>query len=97
MKVRLKSKLMPYWHVQGVQTGKIYDVFEITSHSYRTHKELVYYNPVTKKYISRDVGSGDGKGAHNGGVWKMANSIKDLGRKETRLGTFDANFNKIGD
>lgn len=61
------------------------------------HKEMVYYNPVTKKYISRDVGSGDGKGAHNGGVWKMANSIKDLGRKETRLGTFDANFNKIGD
>lgn len=40
-----------------------------------------------QKNISRDVGSGDGKGAHNGGVWKMANSIKDLGRKEMPLFT----------
>lgn len=29
------------------------------------------------------------------GKWLIL--IKDLGRKETRLGTFDANFNKIGD
>ena len=60
------------------------------------HGEAVYYNPKTKTYISRDVGSGDGNGAHNGGVWKQAESIADLGRKETRLGTFDANLNKIG-
>jgi len=42
-------------------------------------------------YITRDL---DG---HNGGAWKMAKSVKALGSKETRMGTFDANLNLIGD
>lgn len=42
-------------------------------------------------YITRDV---DG---HNGGAWKMAKSVKDLARKETRSGTYDANLKRIGD
>lgn len=62
----------------------------------RIHNEIVYYNSKTKKYITRDVGS-DGKGSHNSGVWKMANSIDELGNKNTRLSTYDANFKKIGD
>ncbi|MGR6739146.1 hemagglutinin repeat-containing protein, partial [Pseudomonas chlororaphis] len=44
-----------------------------------------------KRYITRDL---DG---HNGGAWKMADSVKALGSKETRLGTFDVNLNRIGD
>jgi len=44
-----------------------------------------------KRFITRDV---DG---HNGGAWKMADSVKNLGKKETRLGTFDSNLNRIGD
>ncbi len=44
-----------------------------------------------KEFITRDV---DG---HNGGAWKKANSVKDLGKKETRSGTYDANLNRIGD
>lgn len=50
--------------------------------------------PVFKKgntYITPDV---DG---HNGGVWKAAGSVKDLGSKSTRWGTYDINLNKIGD
>ncbi|TBY50167.1 hemagglutinin repeat-containing protein [Rhizobium leguminosarum] len=50
--------------------------------------------PVFKKgnlYITRDL---DG---HNGGAWKMATSIKNLGSKATRLGTYDTNLNRIGD
>lgn len=43
------------------------------------------------KYITRDVDS------HIGGVWKMADSIKNLASKKTRLGTFDIDLNKIGD
>ena len=58
--------------------------------------EAIFYNKKKNLYISRDVGSGDGKGAHNGGVWKMAKSIKGLGSKKTRLGTFDSALNKIG-
>ena len=38
---------------------------------------------VGKKYVSWDTGG------HNGGVWKMANTIDDLRSKTTRLGTYD--------
>jgi uncharacterized protein RhaS with RHS repeats len=43
------------------------------------------------RFITRDM---DG---HNGGAWKMADSVKNLGSKETRTGTFDINLNRIGD
>ncbi|WP_263771806.1 hemagglutinin repeat-containing protein [Propionivibrio soli] len=42
-------------------------------------------------FITRDL---DG---HNGGAWKMADSVKNLGSKETRAGTYDVNLNRIGD
>jgi hypothetical protein len=34
---------------------------------------------------------------HNGGFWKMADSVKSLEHKATRLGTYDKNLNRIGD
>lgn len=50
------------------------------------------------KYISPDVGSGVSRGgAHAGGSWKGANSVSDLASKETRLGTFDRELNKVAD
>ena len=49
-----------------------------------SHGQAVFYNPKTKTYITRDV---DG---HNGGVWKM------FDKKGNRLGTYDANLNRIG-
>lgn len=50
--------------------------------------------PIYKKgreYISPD------KDGHNGGIWKKANSIKELNRKDTRKGTYDENLKRIGD
>jgi hypothetical protein len=44
-----------------------------------------------KDFITRDL---DG---HNGGAWKMADSVKNLGSKDTRAGTFDVDLNRIGD
>lgn len=44
-----------------------------------------------KEYITRDL---DG---HNGGAWKMAESVEALGSRKTRSGTYDANLNRIGD
>lgn len=35
--------------------------------------------------------------AHSGGTWKGASSIKNLGKKSTRSGTYDAELNRIGD
>ncbi|WP_354675754.1 toxin C-terminal domain-containing protein [Pseudomonas syringae USA007] len=42
-------------------------------------------------FITRDL---DG---HNGGAWKMAGSVKALGSRDTRAGTFDVNLKRIGD
>lgn len=43
-------------------------------------------------YISRDID------CHNGGAWKRANSVANLGSKTTRLGTYNANLTvRVGD
>ena len=59
------------------------------------HDQAVYYNKKTRQYISRDVGSGR-NGSHNGGVWKIASSVKDLGSKISRTATVDANLKEVG-
>lgn len=46
------------------------------------HGQFVYKKG--NRYITPDV---DG---HNGGVWKMTDSIKNLGSRSTRMGTYDA-------
>jgi hypothetical protein len=60
--------------------------------NFRVRGQPVFTNG--KTFISQDIGSGDG--SHNGGTWKIANSVDDLGRKSTRLATTDALLNKIG-
>lgn len=55
----------------------------------RSHGQPVYKKG--RKYITPDVDS------HNGGSWKMADSVKNLGSKQRRMGTYDADLNKIGD
>ncbi|UBD67104.1 toxin C-terminal domain-containing protein [Bacteroides salyersiae] len=37
------------------------------------------------------------KDGHNGGIWKKADSVKDLNDRVTRNGTYDKNLNRIGD
>ena len=59
--------------------------------------EPIYYNKKTKTYISQDIGSGDGSGPHNGGVWKQAKTPEGINSKKTRMGTYDKNLNRIGD
>ena len=55
------------------------------------------YNKKTKTYISQDVGSQNGMGSHNGGVWKMAKTPEGLSSKEKRMGTYDADLNRVCD
>ena len=59
------------------------------------NKEPIYYNSDDKTYISQDIGSGDGSGPHNGGVWKMAKDPKKINIKSQRMGTYDENLNRI--
>ena len=50
--------------------------------------------PVYKKgnqYITPD------RKAHNGGFWKMADSVKNLSDRTKRMGTYDRFLNRIGD
>jgi hypothetical protein len=43
-----------------------------------------------KNFIVQDIDS------HSGGLWKMADTIKALGSKTTRTGTYDFDLNYIG-
>lgn len=62
---------------------------------YKKIKETVHGQAIYKKgdsYITRDV---DG---HNGGAWKEASSVKSLGSKDNRNGTFSSDMNtRVGD
>jgi hypothetical protein len=77
-------------------------VFKTTAEATKVAKELGFTRvnetidgqAVYKKgnfYITRDATG------HNGGAWKGATSIKDLGSKTTRSGTYDKYLNPIGD
>ena len=61
--------------------------FEKTN--YRSHNQPVFKKG--NRYITPDVD------CHNGGVWKMADSVENLAKKQTRMGTYDINLNRIGD
>lgn len=56
-----------------------------------SHGQPVYKHPKKNLYISPDV---DGHNVSNG--WKMADSVKNLGSKSTRMGTYDADLKRIG-
>ena len=60
----------------------------------RSHGQSIFYNskaPKNMRYITPDV---DG---HNGGFWKAADNVKNLGSRKTRTGTFDIDLNRMGD
>ena len=57
--------------------------------NFRSHGQKVFKKG--NRYITRDADS------HNGGAWKMADSVKNLGSRKTRIGTFSRNLTKIGD
>ncbi|SFX09992.1 intein C-terminal splicing region/intein N-terminal splicing region/RHS repeat-associated core domain-containing protein [Thermoactinomyces sp. DSM 45891] len=59
--------------------------------NFQSHGQPVFKHKKKNLYITPDVDS------HNGGAWKMADSVRNLGSKKTRMGTFDEDLNKIGD
>lgn len=66
-----------------------YTVTNYTSHGAKVYK--AGKKAKGPEYITVD------KDGHNGGVWKGASSVKNLGKKSTRSGTYDAELNRIGD
>ncbi|WP_156956588.1 toxin C-terminal domain-containing protein [Stenoxybacter acetivorans] len=74
----------------NAEAAKAADAMGYTKIKETVHGQTIFYDG--KQYITRDID------AHNGGVWKMAYSVKDLGSKSTRRGTFNADLSKqIGD
>ncbi|GGL46782.1 toxin C-terminal domain-containing protein [Nocardia jinanensis] len=57
----------------------------------RSHGCIIFKHKKKDLYITQDV---DG---HNGGRWKMADAAAKLGKKETRMGTYDEHLNRVGD
>jgi len=50
------------------------------------------------RYITRDIPSRTTGTTHNGGVRKVGNSLRDLGSRETREGTWNRDLTgRIGD
>ena len=59
----------------------------------QSHGQAIFTNkkaPRELRYITPDLDS------HNGGYWKAASSIKNLGSKTTRSGTYDMFLRRIG-
>jgi len=60
-----------------------------TKTNYESSGEAVFKKG--NRYITLD------KKSHNGGIWKMADSVKNLGSKPTRMGTYDKDLKWIGE
>ena len=71
------------------ETAKIAEELGFRKTNYQSHGQTVFQK--LNRFISRDMD------VHNGGFWKMADSVKNLARKQTRLGTYDKFLNRIGD
>lgn len=71
------------------KTAKLAKKMGFKKSNYRSHGQTVFQRG--NRFITRDVDS------HNGGFWKMADSVENLARKQTRLGTYDQFLNRIGD
>lgn len=55
------------------------------------------YSSGQKVYTNGDIYISPDTDSHNGGAWKAAKSLKEIMNRETRLGTYDENFKRIGD
>lgn len=85
----------PVKHINTVKKFTQHEVSEIAKRlNFKKTNYFSHGQPIFKRgglYISYDID------CHNGGIWKMANSIENLKSKRTRMGTYDINLNRIGD
>ena len=58
-----------------------------------SHGNAIFVNPNAPRALRYITADADG---HNGGVWKAADSIANLGSKATRSGTYDEFLRWIG-
>ncbi len=73
--------------------GRAASVLGYKKTNYFSQKRPIYYNSNTSKDIGYIVFD---QTSHNGGFWKAASSVENLGSDITRTGTFDIYLNYIG-
>ncbi|MCM3005799.1 DNRLRE domain-containing protein [Priestia koreensis] len=92
----LGKKVRSYFNSQKItssEADKIAKKKGYKSTNYKSHGARVYENkkaPRKLRYISRDTEG------HIGGAFKGADTIKNLGSKSTRSGTYNKNLKRIG-
>jgi hypothetical protein len=59
--------------------------------------QKIYFNKKDKIYITPDSDMHRYMEGSDYGNWKAAKSIEDIGSKDTRMGTYDVEFNRIDD
>jgi hypothetical protein len=65
--------------------------YRATNYTSKGAKVYVRSKGKGPKYIVRD------RDGHSGGAWKGASSVRNLGSKNTRSGTYNAELKRIGD
>ena len=65
------------------------DILGFTRTNFRSHDQEIFVKDGV--YITLDAES------HNGSVWKMATSVDNLKRKNTRIGSYDKDLIKVAD
>lgn len=85
-----KPKTVKY--ATNAEAKKAAEKLGYTKVSGELHGNSIFKHNKKNLYISAD------KDNHIvGGTWKMASSIKNLGSKKTRMGTYDHNLKRVGD
>ena len=74
---------------QDRESDKAAEELGFSKTNYRSHGQPVYKKG--NRYITPDIDS------HSGETWKMADSVDNLRSKNTRMGTYDSQLNRIGD
>ncbi len=65
------------------QAAELADQLGYSPTNYRSQGQTVFKNAKGNRFITQDITS------HNGGVWKMADSVEKLASRATRMGTYD--------
>jgi Novel toxin 21/Pretoxin HINT domain len=86
--VATTAVLVHNWPLTNSQANDMANRVGYRSTNYISRGQRVFTNG--KTFITQDVDS------HSGGLWKMAQTVADLGSKATRMGTYDYDLNYIG-
>ncbi|WP_399552898.1 toxin C-terminal domain-containing protein [uncultured Leifsonia sp.] len=92
------SGVVAHLHRDGSTSYRWYSACRFSSLVWMVSRSSCQYRGLRVARPASESAFGCHTEGHNGGVWKMANTIDDLRSKATRLGTYDMDLKtRIGD